>query len=236
MNSLEVCKESWYEKFVSMKTNLSKEDSFDHEKKNLLEIHALLHTKTVGKNNADTYYDMLWENLNESTCKVISKKETSVLWNIWHITRIEDMISNFLMAKQNQIFDKQLQKELGVTITDSGNAMTVSDIDLFHKQINIQSLKAYRKAVGISTQKILTKLQHGDLKRKVEKDDIEKIRLSGGVTNDEKSVWLLDFWGRKNILGLITMPITKHQIVHLNDCFNIKTRYNEPPPSKTPRD
>jgi predicted O-linked N-acetylglucosamine transferase (SPINDLY family) len=226
MNNLLECKENWYEKFVSVKSNLSKENSFEHEKQNLLEIHALLHEKSIIKQNEKTYYDYLWENLNESTCKIISKKETSVAWNICHITRIEDLTSNILMAGKDQIFDDHVQKELGITIKDTGNAMTVSEIEIFNKQINLQALKAYRKAVGKSAQKILAKLQFSDLKRKVEKADIEKIRSVGGVTNDEKSSWLLNFWGRKNMLGLITMPVTKHQIVHLNDCFNIKARYN----------
>jgi hypothetical protein len=227
MNDLLECKEAWYEKFVSMKTNLSKEDSFEIEKKNLLEIHNQLHVKSIGKQKEKTYYDFLWEGLNESTCKIISKKETSILWNIWHLTRIEDLISNILMARQDQIFDEHMQKELGVKMKDTGNAMTVSEIEKFNKHINLRALKEYRKTVGKSTQKILAKLQFADLKRKVANEDIEKIRTSGGVTNDEKSVWLLDFWGRKNMMGLITMPITKHQIVHLNDCFNIKDRFNK---------
>jgi hypothetical protein len=226
MNLLE-SKEIWYEKFVSVKTNLSKEDSFDDEKKNLLYIHGLLHESFVGMHNAKTYYDFLWDDLNYSTCKIISKKETSILWNIWHITRIEDLILNILMARKNQIFDDGIQKALGVAITDTGNAMTISEIEKFNNEINLSALKEYRKLVGISTQKILAQLQHSDLKRKVAKEDIEKIRASGGVTTDEKSMWLLDFWGRKNMLGLITMPITKHQMVHLNDCFNIKERFNK---------
>jgi hypothetical protein len=223
INLLE-CKETGYEKFVSMTANLSKEDSFEYEKQNLLDIHSQLHEKSVYKQKEQTYYDFLWEDLCESTCKIISKKETSILWNIWHITRIEDMNSNILMARQDQIFDQHVQKELGVTITDTGNVMTVSEIELLNQQINLEALKEYRKMVGISTQKILGDLQHSDLKRKVAKDDIEKIQEAGGVTKG--SYWLLDFWGRKNMMGLITMPITKHQIVHLNDCFNIKARYN----------
>ncbi|MDR2901364.1 MAG: hypothetical protein LBV20_07595 [Treponema sp.] len=226
MNNLIECKEALYEKFVSMKSNLSKEESFDAEKQNLLEIHSLLHEKSVGKQSGNTYYELLWESLHESTCKIISKKETSIVWDIYHITRIEDMISNILMAGKDEIFDENIQAELGITIKDTGNAMTAAEIDVFNKQIDIKALKKYRKLVGISTQKILGTLPFGDLKRTVAPEHIEKIRTKGGVVNDEKSIWLLDFWGRKNMLGLITMPITKHQMVHLNDCFNIKNRFN----------
>jgi hypothetical protein len=70
------------------------------------------------------------------------------------------------------------------------------------------------------------KIKFTDMKRKVEEKQLEKIKENGGIINNEKSIWLLDFWGKKNVLGLIMMPITRHQTVHLNDCFNIKEKYN----------
>jgi ABC-type Fe3+/spermidine/putrescine transport system ATPase subunit len=104
--------------------------------------------------------------------------------------------------------------------------MIYSDIELFNKDINIKSLKEYRVKVGISTKKIIESLEYNDVKTKVKPEQLEKIKQNGGVVNDPKSIWLLDFWGKKNILGLIMMPITRHQIVHLNDCFKIKEKYN----------
>jgi hypothetical protein len=49
---------------------------------------------------------------------------------------------------------------------------------------------------------------------------------NGSLLQHEKSIWLLDFWGKKDILGLIMMPITRHQTFHLDDCFKIKEKYN----------
>ena len=63
------------------------------------------------------------------------------------------------------------------------------------------------------------------MKIKVKKEQMEKIYKCGGVL--DTSTWLLDFWGKKNIYGLIMMPITRHQIVHLNDCFKIKAKFNK---------
>jgi hypothetical protein len=45
-----------------------------------------------------------------------------------------------------------------------------------------------------------------------------------GVTEHKDSVWLLDFWGKKTVAGILLMPITRHQIVHLNDCIKLKER------------
>jgi hypothetical protein len=220
-------KEEWYKKFVDVKNNLTKENLFCEKKKLLMEVHGWLHSKEVTKNSVNTYYDILWENLDESTCKVISKKETSILWNIWHITRIEDMVSNILIANKKEVFNEEIQHELNVKIKDTGNAMDHDEIDDFNNKINIKALAKYRKSVGKSTHKILSGLKYTDLKIKVKKEQIEKIRENGGVIDKDKAIWLLYFWGNKNIMGLITMPLTKHQIVHINDCFNIKNKYTK---------
>jgi hypothetical protein len=105
--------------------------------------------------------------------------------------------------------------------------MDYDEIKFLNKNINIKSLKDYRLRVGKQTQKIIKSLEYVDMKRTVEKKQLGKIMENGGLLENEKSKWLLDFWGRKNILGLIMMPITRHQTVHLNDCFNIKEKYNK---------
>jgi hypothetical protein len=105
--------------------------------------------------------------------------------------------------------------------------MTYSEIESFNKSICIKELKEYRLKVGKSTKKIIEKISFNEIKRRMEKEQLEKIKQNGGVTNDPKSIWLLDFWSKKNVLGLIMMPITRHQVVHLNDCFKIKLKYNK---------
>jgi len=217
----------WNEKQKNLNVLLANQNTFEKGINLLLEMHSLLHDKKVYKVNFETFYDNLWENMKEETCKIISKKETSVLWNIWHITRIEDIVSNIVIGRKETIFNKEIQTKLNIKIKDTGNAMTYSEIESFNKSISIKELKAYRIKVGKSTQKIIKALKFSDIKRKVEKEQLEIIKQNGGVIDNPKSIWLLEFWGKRNILGLINMPITRHQIVHLNDCFKIKEKYNK---------
>ncbi|MCL1811889.1 MAG: hypothetical protein FWG29_00040 [Treponema sp.] len=216
----------WNNKQKNLKVYLLNQKTFIKGKNLLLEMHSLLHDKKVYNTSIETIYDNLWDNLQEKTCKIISNKETSIIWNIWHITRIEDIISNIIMGNKETIFNKEIQGKLNIKIKDTGNAMAYSDIELLNKNINIKALKEYRVKVGKSTRKIIESLEYNDMKIKVTKEQLEKIKQNGGVTNDSKSIWLLDFWGRKNIFGLIMMPITRHQTVHLNDSFKIKQKNN----------
>lgn len=47
------------------------------------------------------------------------------------------------------------------------------------------------------------------------------------LTQAPDSHWLLDFWARKRVAGLLLMPITRHQLVHLNACFMLKRNWVE---------
>jgi len=216
----------WNEKQKKLNVFLPNQSTFAKGINLLLEMHSLLHDKKLYKITTETFYDDLWEDIKDETCRIISNKETSILWNIWHISRIEDLISNILIGRKETVFNKEIQAKLNIKIKDTGNAMTYSEIESFNKDINIKELREYRIKVGKSTQKIIKSLEFSDVKRKVEKKQLEKIKQNGGVIDNPKSIWLLDFWGRKNMLGLINMPITRHQIVHLNDCFKIKEKYN----------
>jgi hypothetical protein len=216
--------DDWTTKQNNLKTLLSKKETFGNGVELLVEMHGLLHDKKVYNNNEETIYNKLWENLKEETCKIISNKETSILWNIWHITRIEDIVGNILINNSETIFNDDIQKELNIKIRDTGNAMTYKEIDDFNNSIDIKGLNSYRIKAGKSIKKMIESINFNDMKRKIEKSRLEKVIENGGIINDEKSIWLLDFWGKKNVLGLIMMPITRHQTMHLNDCFSIKER------------
>jgi hypothetical protein len=214
----------WNERQKSLSLLLDQK-TFNQGRDILLEMHCFLHGKKVYNAAAETFYDNLWEKLKEETCKIISGKGMSILWCIWHITRIEDLIANIVIAGKGEIFNKDIQKELNIKIKDTGNAITHEEMENFNKNINIKALKEYRNKVGKSTKKIINGLEYSGMKIKAEKGRLEKIYKCGGVI--DATTGLLDFWGKKNIFGLIMMPITRHQRIHLNDCVKIKSTYNK---------
>ena len=206
---------------------ICQEETFVEGKNILLENHSLVHDKKVYKADYDTIYDLLWENLKLETCKIMPQKGPSILWCIWHTTRIEDLISNLLIRNKETIFNKEIQTQLNIKISDVGNSMTNSEMELLNNNIDIRALKEYRIKVGKSTKKILESLNFNDLKIKVKPEQLNKITQIGGVIDDPNSIWLLDYWGNKNILGLLKVPITSHHTTyHFIPCFALKEKYN----------
>lgn len=190
-----------------------------------IEMHGKLHSSAVGSSEESTYFDMLTDGLTDEAFRYMSKDNTSIAWDIWHMTRIEDLVVNTLIAGKKQVFSENMQTKLNISITDTGNALTPDEVKTFSDTISLKALLSYRIAVGTQTRKILSCLDPETIKEKVKADRIGIIRDSGGVTDEEGSKWLLDFWARKTIGGLLLMPVTRHQVVHFNDAFRIKSKF-----------
>ncbi len=200
-----------------------KVEHFDEMKELLFHMHSLVHCKEVYHGKEQTFMDELWDGLEDQAFRMMPTiKDDTIAWNIWHITRIEDLTANYLIAEREQVLDENWHKQLNTKVTDTGNAMTDEEIISFSNEVDMGALREYRNAVGCRVKEILESLKPEDLKRKVPKDGIQRIAEVRGVSTHPGAVWLLDFWGKKNIAGIILMPITRHQIVHLNDSRRLK--------------
>lgn len=100
------------------------------------------------------------------------------------------------MVNQNQIFNKEWQRKIGATITDTGNALEFDEAVAFGKGLNILALRDYMIAVGKNTRCILENLTLDQIQSMVPEKWVMRILEEGGVTTDFRSVWLLVFWGR----------------------------------------
>jgi hypothetical protein len=213
----------WNPLQAKLKEIILKKDRFEEMQQILLQMHSLVHSADVYNGHSLTYMDEIWSGLEDKAFRTMpTVKDDTVAWNIWHITRIEDLTSNILIGNQKQVLDEEWLSRLNTTVTDTGNAMSDEEIITLSNQLNREALSLYRNTVGLRTKEIIQGLKPEDMKRNVAKEGLDRIASEGGVTQQPDAVWLLDFWGKKNVAGIILMPITRHQIVHLNDCRRLK--------------
>jgi hypothetical protein len=189
-----------------------------------IEMHSRVHAPQVS-GRAGTYEELLWDGLDEEAFRTMpTAKDATIAWNIWHIARIEDLVSNILIAEGSQVFDENWMKRMNASFMDTGNAMSDEEILQLSSELVMIELRNYRTAVGRRTQEILKTLRPNDMKRKPRPSSLFRILEEGGVLDAGESRWLLDFWGRKDVGGLLMMPITRHHVVHLNDSFRLKDK------------
>jgi hypothetical protein len=155
-------------------------------------------------------------------------QDATIAWNFWHITRIEDMVVSRLIYHREEVFEKW-QEKLNVLYRDTGNAMTDEEIIDLSKQLNFDQLMEYRKAVNAQTKEMIQLLKYSDLFVKVKKEDIQMLLMTGSVSQHPDAIWLLDFWGKKDVSGLLLMPILRHPFVHLFDNLKLMEKIKKMP-------
>lgn len=198
-----------------------------------LEVHAMVHPAEISGRGEKTIADYVFDYMQKGNQNQLVPREdydvdlhyagtrtVPMCWQFWHTYRIEDLVSNILMANQNQIFDEEWQRKIGASITDTGNALELEEAVAFGKTINVEALQEYMITVGKNTRRILEKVTLEQINSMVPEKRVMRILEEGGVTTDFRSVWLLVFWGRLTIGGMILTPMTDHHMLHLPPCLN----------------
>ncbi|WP_213590787.1 DinB family protein [Paenibacillus sp. FSL W8-0186] len=192
-----------------------------------LNHHALLHSAKMSNGCIHTLEDFVLEGLEEGALRKypVNAPDTknSIVWHLWHIARVEDMTMNILVADSQQVLhsDHWLQK-MNIRFPYGGNSMSDDDIAELSSVININSLLEYRIAVGKQTRKIISSLQPGEFRNKVEDCRVKRLFDENAILQEASDI--ADYWSKKTVAGLVLMPATRHNFLHLNKCARIKDK------------
>ncbi len=221
-----------WEKYEALKVALEGTD-IDRIRELTLEVHAMVHPAEVSGRSEKTIANYVWDYMRKGNQNTLVPREdydvdlhyagtrtVPMCWQFWHTYRIEDIVSNILMANQEQIFNEEWQRKIGASITDTGNALELDEAIAFGKDLNVEALHEYMITVGKNTRAILQNLTLEQIKSMVPEEWVMRILEEGGVTTDFRSVWLLVFWGRLTRGGMILTPMTRHHMMHLTPCLN----------------
>ena len=89
-------KKEWGKQHQLFKSIILKPERFDEALKLCLELHAMVHSLE----------DELWEGLDEKTFRCMpTSKDATIAWDLRHLTRIEDITINILVANKIQIIN-----------------------------------------------------------------------------------------------------------------------------------
>lgn len=221
---MESKKAHWNSQQKLLRGIILKADQLEQALKLCLEQHAMVHTAEMSGIKTVTFEDQLWEGLDQITFRSkTNKKGRTIAYGLWHSTRIEDITMNLLVANEKQVIDlANWLERINSSIYDTGNAMTASEIIEFSQGINMEELRNYRITVGRKTREIIQKLDNSALKRKIAAESLQSVLEQGAVLNVEGANWLIDYWGNRNIAGILLGPATRHHLVHLNESFSAK--------------
>lgn len=149
----------------------------------------------------------------------------TIAYSLWHIFRIEDIVAHTLIKGDEQVFFAKGYKErTGSPIITTGNELVKQEIADFSSQLDLDELYSYMSDVKKSTEKILKGISFDDTKKKISEDRRSELENLGTVSKDESAIWLIDYWCKKDVRGLIQMPFSRHWIMHIEACERIKSK------------
>lgn len=214
---------AWNASLKKLRQIITSPKHIDESKKIILRLHSMVHLASVSDYAGKTFEDDLWENFDEELFRnKTDKKGRTIVYNLWHSARIEDITSNLLIANKSQIFEREnWYNQLNATIKHTGNSLAKEGILKLSENINIQALKEYRIAVGQNTQNLVKALDIEKIKAKIYMDNLPLIIQQNAVDNVESANWLIDYWAKRNVAGIILMPVTRHNLVHINEAKRI---------------
>lgn len=212
--------QEWSELNKTVQTQLKKKDTYKAGIDSLLRLRdQLMETIASFRDelSREEFNAIPFINANGYHCKTIA-------YSIWHIFRIEDIVSHTLIGEDEQVFfTGNYQERIHSPIITTGNELVKQQIADFSKQLEMEELYSYLFEVKKSTEEILKSLSYEELKKKVSgrKENLQSLHV---VSDDEKAVWLIDYWCDKDIRGLIQMPFSRHWIMHTEASLRIRNK------------
>ena len=211
----------WSEKNRQMQSMIRKKENFEEGIGILLDLRNDLFAQIrsiVNTYPSEAFYQMPF-------AKAEGFHSKTLVYSMWHIFRIEDIVAHTLIVNDEQILftERWLEKTKSPIIT-TGNELKGEEIAEFSKQLDVKAVYGYCKAVKESTDEILKGLKFEDLKKRFDEEDRKRLIESRSVSEDESAFWLIDYWCGKDIKGLIQMPFSRHWIMHIEAMRRIKNK------------
>lgn len=190
-----------------------------------LRQHAMLHCAEMAGAGLWSFADEVWQDLSEESARRIPLgAEHSIVWTTWHSARIEDLTMSLLLVEMPQLFEQDdWAGRLNLPFRHAGNGMSNAEMAEMSASINLGALHAYRLAVGRRTQDFVRQLTPAELWKKVSPAALEQVRAREAVAGQANE--LLAYWGGLTKAGLLLMPPTRHNFLHLNEALRIKSRH-----------
>ncbi len=219
--SIETLRKELNPRQKALREALTNAGDFNKAVRLFLELHGILHAKEVAPDSPWSYEHLLLEGLPEDAYRQIpTGEEHSLIWVIWHLSRIEDVTMNLLVAGRDQMFESgrwqdRIKSPFKHTLNGTGLEATLE----LSETVDVSALREYRHAVGRSTREIVRGLDQQDLSRKPTAENLNRIMGEGAVLKAGQGV--VDYWSRRDVAGLLLMPPTRHTIVHWNEARHI---------------
>ena len=192
----------------------------------VLEQHANTHAAAMAKSPA-SLEDLVVSGLTDDQIRHRPQAgQNSIGWLIWHMARCEDVL-NLVLSNQPQVIDDpDWPKRLNLSRRDIGTGMTDDEVSDFGAKVDVQTVRAYRAAVGRRTREIAQNLRPDEWDSVV---DASRLRsaVSAGAFGDNAG-WVEGWWSGQTQGFLLSWLAVGHNYLHLGEAQCVRSQAGVP--------
>lgn len=147
----------------------------------------------------------------------------SIVWNLWHLTRVEDVALNRFIADLPQVMDEgDWLQRMKIPFRNHGGGMTLDEVEELSRSIDVPALHGYSDAVQARTREIVDRLSMDDLDAVLEEDRLRRILLDEGVARNRDAGMIENYLGWSKGKSLMNLGLT-HPYQHVGEIGVIAT-------------
>ncbi len=187
--------------------------------------HAQVHSAAMAPAEGVNIEDIVCAGLSDQQLATAPQGMNSVAWLIWHMARSEDMAVNGVLRQEPQVLDGDRWGErLGIDARHIGTGDTSEDLQRFNRSVSVETLRAYRVAVGHATREWVMQLDFDALSETVAGGSIGSSASAFG----EQASWVEDFWEGRTQGWFLSWLAAGHHYYHLGEAEVIARQLGRP--------
>jgi len=147
------------------------------------------------------FVDDLFAGLDDAQVRARPHGLNSVVWLVWHATRVEDAAVNRFVADRPQVLTEEgWLDRLGGARRDVGSGMASLEVDALSADIDTAALRGYARSVADRTRSVAGSLAPAAWEEIVPEARVRRIVADESLLVDAGR-WVGDFWARGHARG-----------------------------------
>ncbi len=160
----------------------------------------------------------VWETVSDAQLRQRPHaRVNSIVWNLWHLARVEDAGVNRFVADLPQVLDDGgWSRELNVPWRHHGSGMTFDEVDGLSERINPVALREYSRAVAERTRQVVATVALDALDVVLTLDRVRTIVIDEGLGHSDPAGLVRNYAGWSKGRCLMNFALT-HPYQHVGE-------------------
>ena len=140
------------------------------------------------------FVDELFKGVTDAQARQQPHGANSIVWLVWHATRVEDAAVNRFVVDGRQVLDEgDWNRRKAIARRDVGPGMTAEDVKTLSARIDVPALRTYEAAVAERTKSVAASLPSVSWDEIVPPARIRDVVAKDGLLVDAGR-WVEEFW------------------------------------------